>query len=89
MDPTPNKRAKKEPRFGFQTFDSSESGNDDDDDDEVRYQPNSWLKALDACYAPTVQVRICREHARYIAAMLKSEQEVITSRNDSMEMDSD
>lgn len=88
MDPAEYARAGKRPRKGpiFQMEEqesSNETQSSDSDEFLGRYQADTWLKALDACYAPEVQVRICREHARYVAAMLKSKGELKSSRKDS------
>lgn len=36
----------------------------------VHYKLNEWIKALNACYDAVTQIKICREHARYLSAII-------------------
>ena len=48
----------------------SNESSDQGEDVGGSYGPNDWIDALDACYDQETQIKICREHARYLNAML-------------------
>jgi hypothetical protein len=43
---------------------------------DTQYSPNSWIKALNACYDEETQIKICREHARYLNALICAREKV-------------